>query len=362
MVHECEDRRLEVLVLGGDGEPQVHPARRGLAGVFPCPDRLEARVVHGGGEGLLDRKPDDPVDARRGLDRPHPVQVQELRDGRLTRGRRRRRPERGEGHEPAELGREDAGHEAELPHPQRDGGTVGFREEIEEVEVVTDGAGEVGDLVHSRRGLGAHSREAPEEIGGPALEVVGGEDERGAQVADLLGVVDGELDLLADVGGALDGRQLDVDVPRRVLARAGGDRQALEEGDPGGLVAVILAAFRTGGSARDNARQRRRGRKGHDRLLLDFPFRACGASKELVHPELHEIRTRFASRPCIGQSSRRVRDLDGHTDKSRHAESLARGDAPRDDSSCSSPAPSGGGGRIFEAGGGLGGAREEQSL
>ena len=131
-------------------------------------------------------------------------------------------------------------------------------------------------------------------------------------------MVDRETDLLAEIGGAGEGGEFNVEVGGRVL----GSSECFVEGDSGGVVAFVFAAF-VGGSAGDDAGEGSfsgEAEGGGSSVVIPL------AVEDAVDAEFDEVCSEGLCEGGIFERCVGLFDHDWHADeRSSHGASLSRG-------------------------------------
>jgi hypothetical protein len=129
-------------------------------------------------------------------------------------------------------------------------------------------------------------------------------------------MADGQVDLLLDVGGALVGREFNVDVARGCAQRGA---QVLVESDAGIVGAVVVTALGADGAAGHDAGQGGLLDQARGGLLI---LRVVSAVEEMVDSELDHVGAAILGGLGFAEGGRGVGDEDGHAEQGHVRSSL----------------------------------------
>ncbi len=243
------------------------------------PDRLEAEVVQRGSERVFDRPADDTVHLGAFRDVRKAVEAAECFERRLAGRRRLLSFQAREGQQAAELRGEYPAHQSEAPHADRDHGPRPNAQQIEHLEVVAERAGLPGDLDHAARLDRGHRFDLRPQTRRPALEVVDGQDDPALPISIRL-IDRPPADSLRQPRSPLEGRQLEIEIPRRMLV----EDEPLQKLESRGLFTLVAPSL-----PRRTAR--------HDAGAGAFPHqtrrrcRRAGLGGQRIDPPLDHLRT-----------------------------------------------------------------------
>ena len=223
-------------------------------------------------------------------DRSESVQAEKFRNRRLAGRRDRLRSQAREREETTELRREDAAHQAELTHPQRDHRPVRIAQNLEELQVVPNRTCAIRNFKNIRETVRAQGQHTPGEVGRPPQKIVSRKNEPAALFGGRLAPQQmREPSLQTGLGGR---GELDIQVPWGHRSFAAGCAQSFIERQAIFLAPRVPAAlFRR--AASHDARQRR-----FTHQASDFPFLPIRIGfdrlriEKLVHPKLDNVRAR----------------------------------------------------------------------